>query len=74
MVPTPQRLNPFVIRHVPRTKQYVPQRRGNTKVAVGVVVMDMMIGRPPSGQRLAKMGMVDDEVAQHFARSIGIMA
>ena len=50
--------------NIPRTEQYVPQRRGDTKVAFGVVVVDEMVGRLPPGCGLVKTDVMNGEVAQ----------
>ena len=57
-------LRSFVFIHIACAEQYIPQRCGNTKIGVGVIVMDMMIGRPVSGKSLLKTVVVDGEMAQ----------
>ena len=52
------------IYYVACAKQLVPQWRGNTKVAIGVVVMDVMIGRPVSGKNIMKTVVVNGEMTQ----------
>ena len=49
---------------VARSKHYIPQWRYNTKVGIGVVVMDVMIGGPASSKNIMKTMVVDGEMTQ----------
>jgi len=40
------RLNSFMTGYVACAEQYIPQWCSNTKVSFGVIVMDVMMGRP----------------------------
>jgi hypothetical protein len=56
----------FILRYssVARAKHYIPQWRCNTKVGIGVLVMDVMIGSPVSSKNIMKTMVVDEEMAQ----------
>ena len=45
-------------------KHYIPQWRCNTKVGIGVIVMDVMIGSPVSSKNIMKKMVVDGEMTQ----------
>ena len=56
-------LSSFVIVNIACAEQYVPQRCGNTKIGFGMIMMDVMNGRPISGKNLVKTVVVNGKMA-----------